>query len=295
MDFLGSLKTRPLVLDGAMGSELMRRGCGAGQCPDEWSVSHADVVATIHAEYYAAGSDIVQTNTFGATRIKLAAHHLEARTAEINLTAARLLVAVRDDKAPGRLVAGDVSSTGKFLKPMGELEPDELRDVFAEQVAALVEGGVDLISIETMFDLGEARLAVEGARTITALPVMASLTYKHTPKGYRTMMGVSPKQAIDTLLAAGADVIGCNCSIESEEMIGLVGELRAAGDMPIVAQPNAGQPRLVGGETVYEETVEHFAATVPELVRQGANVVGGCCGTTPEYIAALVAALRAGG
>jgi 5-methyltetrahydrofolate--homocysteine methyltransferase len=295
MDFLQSLAQRPLVLDGAMGSELMRRGCGVGQCPDEWSVSHPDVVAAIHAEYYAAGSDIVQTNTFGATRVKLAAHGLHDRTAEINLAAAKLLVEVRNLKAPGRLVAGDVSSTGKFLKPMGELEPDELRDVFAEQVAALVEGGVDLLSIETMFDLAEARLAVEGVRTVTGLPVIASLTYKHTPKGYRTMMGVTPKQAVETLLAAGAEVVGCNCSIEAEEMIGLVGELRAAGEMPIVAQPNAGQPRLVDGETVYEETVEHFAATVPELIRQGANVVGGCCGTTPAYIAALVAALRASG
>ena len=176
---------------------------------------------------------------------------------------------------------------------MGELEPDELRAAFAEQAAALAQGGPDLISIETMFDLTEARLAVEGARSVTTLPVMASLTYKFTPRGYRTMMGVDPRTAVNTLLAAGADVVGCNCSIEADEMVGLVGELRAATAAPIVAQPNAGQPRLEGGQTLYDETPAHFAAVMPELVAQGANAVGGCCGTTPEHIAALVAALRA--
>jgi len=292
MDFLKTLSERPLILDGAMGSELIKRGLAVGECPDEWTLDHPDVVAKIHADYYAAGSDIVQTNTFGSTRPKLEHYGLADRVVEINLAAARLLVGVRDREAPGRLVAGDVSATGKFLKPMGDLEPDQLRAVFAEQVAALVEGGVDLISIETMFDLAEAQCAVEGARSVTGLPVMASLTYKLTPKGYRTMMGVSPKQAVAALLETGADVIGCNCSIEAQEMVGLVGELRAAGTMPIVAQPNAGQPRLVAGETVYDDAPERFAAVVPQLVEQGARVVGGCCGTTPAAIAALVATLR---
>ena len=292
MDLLKALAERTIVLDGAMGTELMRRGFASGGCPEERNVTHGEVVAQIHRDYFAAGADMVETNSLGGTRLKLAAHGHGDDVQRFNSAAVRLAVAVRDGEFPDRLVAGDVGPTGKFVKPMGELEPEELREAFAEQVAALAEGGADLISIETMFDLTEARLAVEGARSVSALPVMVSLTYKFTPRGYRTMMGVDPKTAVGTLLVAGADVVGCNCSIEADEMVGLVGELRAATKAPVVAQPNAGQPRLEGGQTIYDETPAHFAELMPELVAQGANAVGGCCGTTPEHIAALVAALR---
>jgi 5-methyltetrahydrofolate--homocysteine methyltransferase len=292
VDLLKALAERTIVLDGAMGTELMRRGFASGGCPEERNVTHGEVVAQIYRDYFAAGADMVETNSLGGTRLKLAAHGHGDDVQRFNSAAVRLAVAVRDGEFPDRLVAGDVGPTGKFVKPMGELEPEELREAFAEQVAALAEGGADLISIETMFDLTEARLAVEGARSVSALPVMVSLTYKFTPRGYRTMMGVDPKTAVGTLLVAGADVVGCNCSIEADEMVGLVGELRAATKAPVVAQPNAGQPRLEGGQTIYDETPAHFAELMPELVAQGANAVGGCCGTTPEHIAALVAALR---
>jgi len=293
VDLLKALAERTIVLDGAMGTELMRRGFASGGCPEERNVTHGEVVAQIHRDYFAAGADMVETNSLGGTRLKLAAHGHGDDVQRFNSAAVRLAVAVRDGEFPDRLVAGDVGPTGKFVKPMGELEPEELREAFAEQVAALAEGGADLISIETMFDLTEARLAVEGARSVSALPVMVSLTYKFTPRGYRTMMGVDPKTAVGTLLVAGADVVGCNCSLTAEQMVELVAELRAATSAPILVEPNAGQPRLEGDKTVYEETPKQFAACGPALVAQGANIVGGCCGTTPAHIAALVKAVEA--
>jgi len=292
MDLLATIKERTVIMDGAMGTQLMARGFASQTCPEEWNVTHADVVADIHREYYAAGADMVLTNTLGGTRAKLAHHGREGQVAEYNAAAARLAAAVRDADAPGRLVAGDVGPTGRFLKPMGDLTPDEMRDMFAEQVAALVEGGADLICIETMFDLAEACLAVEGSRSVASVPVMASMTFGITPRGYRTMMGIDPARAAHGLLEAGADVVGCNCSLAADQMVELVADLRAATDAPLIAEPNAGQPRLEGELTVYDETPKHFAAVMPSLVAQGANVVGGCCGTTPEYIVALVKALR---
>lgn len=295
MDLLDRIARAPLLLDGGMGSELMRRGLAAGQCPEEWNVSHADDVAAIHRDYYAAGSDIVNTNTFGGTSLKLAAYGRAAEAAAFNEAAARLAVALRDREFPGRLVAGDIGPSGAMVKPMGVAEPGELSAAFAEQAAALVAGGADLLNIETMFDLTEARLAVEAAHEAAGgRPVLASMAFKPVAKGYRTMMGVSPEQAVTTLLEAGATLVGCNCEITAELMAGLVPQLRELSGLPVVAQPNAGQPRLEGGRTVYAETPAHFAAVVAGFPAAGAGVVGGCCGSTPAFIAALAAALGRG-
>jgi 5-methyltetrahydrofolate--homocysteine methyltransferase len=174
---------------------------------------------------------------------------------------------------------------------MGDMDPGELEEVFAEQIEALARGGVDLVSIETMFDLEEARLAVKAAREVSRLPVSAAMTFNRTPRGYRTMMGVTPAQAAETLLAEGADVVGCNCTLTADDMIELVGDMRRATDGPLIAEPNAGQPRLENGHTVYDETAQHFAQGAVAIVAQGADLIGGCCGTDATFIATLVASL----
>jgi 5-methyltetrahydrofolate--homocysteine methyltransferase len=283
---------RPLLLDGGMGRALMERGFQAGECPEEWNVSHSAEVEGIHRGFYAAGSDIVNTNTFGGSAMRLEAHGLSERAVEFNEAGARLATGVRDREFPGRWVAGDIGPCGHMLKPMGDAEPDALRATFAEQARALVAGGVDLLNIETMFDLTEATIAVEEAvRAAEGRTVLASMAFKPAARGFRTMMGVTPEQAVAALKAAGADLVGCNCEITCEPMAELVPVIAELAGGVTYAQPNAGQPRLEGGETVYAETPEHFAGVVATYPALGAGIVGGCCGTPPASIAALAAAL----
>ena len=292
MDLAALIAERPLLLDGGLGLALMIRGFAVGECPEEWNVSHPADVEDIHRAFFAAGSDMVNTNTFGGTALRLEAHGLSARAVELNEAGARLAVAVRDREFPGRFVAGDIGPCGKMVKPMGDADPEALRATFAEQAAALVRGGVDLLNVETMFDLTEARIAVEAAVAAAGgRPVLASMAFKPAAKGFRTMMGVDPAAAVATLTQAGAALVGCNCEISAEPMAELVPILAELNGGVTCAQPNAGQPRLEAGQTVYGETPEHFAAVVSGYPALGAGIVGGCCGTPPESIAALAAAL----
>jgi len=292
MDLFARIAERPQLLDGGLGLALMARGFAAGECPEEWNVSHPAEVADIHRSFFAAGSDIVNTNTFGGTALRLEAHGLSARAVELNEAGARLAVGVRDGEFPGRLVAGDIGPSGKMVKPMGDADPELLRASFFEQAAALVAGGVDLLNVETMFDLTEACVAVEAVVAAAGgRPVLASLAFKPAAKGYRTMMGVSPEQAVPALLEAGAAIVGCNCEITAEAMADLVPILAGLNHGTTYAQHNAGQPRLQGEATVYDETPAHFAGIVAAYPAAGAGIVGGCCGTPPESIAALAAAL----
>jgi methionine synthase I (cobalamin-dependent) len=292
VDLFALIAERPLLLDGGMGRALMERGFAAGECPEEWNVSHPAEVEDIHRSFFAAGSDIVNTNTFGGTAMRLEAHGLSARAVELNEAGARLAVAVRDREFPGRWVAGDIGPCGQMVKPMGNAEPGALRATFAEQARALVAAGVDLLNIETMFDLTEATIAVEEAVVAAGgRPVLASMTFKPAAKGFRTMMGVSPEAAVTALKEAGADLVGCNCEITCEPMADLVPIMAELAGGVTYAQPNAGQPRLEAGETVYAETPEHFATVVATYPALGAGIVGGCCGTPPASIAALAAAL----
>jgi 5-methyltetrahydrofolate--homocysteine methyltransferase len=292
MDFAALIAERTLLLDGGLGLALTERGFAAGECPEEWNASHPAEVEDIHRSFYAAGSDIVNANTFGGSSLRLAAHGLQDRAAELNEAGARLAGGVRDREFPGRWVAGDIGPSGKMVKPMGDADPEALRASFFAQAEALVRGGVDLLNVETMFDLTEARVAVEAAVAAAGgRPVLASLAFKPTAKGFRTMMGVDPAAAVAALREAGATLVGCNCEISSEPMEALVPILAGLNGGRTVAQPNAGQPRLEAGRTVYGETPEHFAAVVSRYPSLGAAVVGGCCGTPPESIAALAAAL----
>ena len=292
MDLLAELQSRTLVFDGAMGTQLIAAGYRPVESPESWNVENPDVVRGIHRAYLEAGADVIETNSFGGSRAKLGAYHAGERVGELNAAGARLATAVRDEVAPGKLVAGDIGPSGRMTPPMGDASPDELRDVFAEQAEALVAGGVDLIAMTTFFDLQEARAAVLGARAMAgSRPVLISMAFKPSPHGYHTMMGVTPAQAAATLLDAGADVVGANCEVTAEEMPALAAEFRAATDAPLIIQPNAGQPRLAEGHTVYDETPARFASFMPAIVAAGADIVGGCCGTTPEHIVALVATL----
>jgi 5-methyltetrahydrofolate--homocysteine methyltransferase len=280
-----------LVSDGAMGSLLQSEGLPAGTSPEAWCVARPEVVRGVAEAYLAAGSDMVITNSFGGSPLKLARHGLAERAAELNRAAAAL---AREAAGSGKFVAGSVGPTGRILRDEGgDVAPAELYEAFREQVVALAGGGVDAICVETMSSLAEALEAIRAAKEHTSLPVLCTFSFASGRRGYRTMMGLSPEVAARETAAAGADVIGTNCGNGIDNMIDIVREMRAAvPDLPILAQANAGIPELVDGVTVYAETPEHMASRVDQLIEAGATIVGGCCGTTPQHIAAIAGAVR---
>jgi len=276
------LKSPPVLLDGAWGTQLQARGLPPGACPDEWNLSRPETVREIAAAYVAAGSRIILTNTFGANRVRLALHGLSDRAAEINRAGARLSREAAGEKAK---VFGSIGPSGKLLMT-GETTPEELAAAFEEQAAALAEGGADGLVVETMADLEEARLAVAAAKK-TGLPTVACMVFDSGKDRDRTMMGLTPEQAGKGLEEAGADAVGSNCGQGPEGFVGICRRLRAAVSAPIWAKPNAGLPRMEGDRAVYDTTPEEFAARATDLIEAGASFVGGCCGTTPEFIRAM--------
>ena len=290
ISLLDLLKHRTVLLDGAMGTELMKAGLGQGECPDAWNIDKPKVVQEVQRRYFEAGSDAVVTNTFGANPIKLAAYGLERRCREFNLAGARLALGVRPE---GRSVGGDIGPTGKFLKPMGEYEEPQFEEAFFVQAAALAEGGVDFLIIETMYDLREALCAVKACRRASSLPVFASLTFSRTPRGFFTLMGDSPSKGLKALEQEGAAAVGANCTLDSEAMVELVKIMRPETKLPLIAQPNAGQPDVLGGkETTYSQDREDFIQHLLRIVECGAQVVGGCCGSDPQAIRRLAKAIK---
>ncbi len=281
--FIARLEQGPLLLDGGLGSMFIAAGLEAGRAPEGWTIEHPDRVVAVHRQYVEAGSDIIHTTTFGGSPPKLADAGLEGRCAEINAAAVRL--AREATAGHSTLVAGDVGPTGKLFAPMGDATEQQLRDAFGEQMSAMAGAGVDLISIETMYDLREAVAAVEAARE-TGLPVMACMTFDAKKRGFFTMVGDRLVPALGALRDAGAHAVGCNCSVQPEQMLAMVDEAVAAVDTPLVVQPNAGQPRPTTEGIVYDAEPAPFARDLAEMVRRGARVVGGCCGSTPEFIRA---------
>lgn len=283
---------RPVLLDGAFGTELMSRGLPQGHCPELWNVEKPDAVRDIHRSYFEAGSDAVATNSFGGSRIKLAAYGLGDRCAELNAAAAALAGEVRPE---GRFVGGDIGPTGKFLKPQGEHTAAEFEESFAVQASALVAGGADFILIETMFDLREALCAARAARSVSDVPVFATMTFNRTPRGFFTLMGDSAAQCVAAFETLDLPAFGANCTLTSSDLAECIREMRKHTARPLIAQPNAGKPELNrAAEVVYSQDIEAFVADVPKLVEAGANIIGGCCGTNPEYIRRAAAVLRAG-
>lgn len=286
-----------LVFDGAMGTMLFAAGLKDGACPELWNATHPDVVRGIHQGYFEAGSDFVETNTFGGTRLKLAAYGLQDRTRELNVLGSRL---AREVCPPGRFVAGSIGPTGHlpdWFAPLGDVSEQTLLDNFREQAEALGEGGADLFAVETMMYPEEAVLAIQAAKEATGLPVMCTMFFQfERDKGRdRTMWGTSPEEAAKILLEAGADVVGMNCGDGGpERAAAIVRAMRSVTDAPLIAYPNAGLPIIhKDGRTSYELSPEEMVKRYPAVMEAGANIVGGCCGTSPAHLALISALVKA--
>lgn len=277
-----------VVTDGAWGTQLQARGLPVGAAPDPWNLEFPERVAEVPRAYVAAGSKVVLTNTFGANRIMLARHGAEGRVAEINRRGVEISRAAAGE---GVAVFASMGPTGVMLA-MGEASGEAITAAFREQAEALAEAGADAIVIETMSDMEEALLALGAARS-TGLPVVVSLVFDSGKDRDRTMMGTTPERAAAMLEEAGADVIGANCGLGAAQMLPVCRRIRAATRLPVWMKPNAGMPELVDGRAVYKTTAPEFAAAGAELARAGADFVGGCCGSTPEMIRALVEAISA--
>ncbi|GIV70606.1 betaine--homocysteine S-methyltransferase [Caldilinea sp.] len=276
-------KRSVLLLDGAMGTELFKRGLVSGGCPEEWNVSHPDRVQDVHRAYVEAGSDIILTNSFGGTRYRLKLHNLQDRVVELNRAAAQNARAVADAAGRPVLVAGSMGPTGELLIPMGGMSYEECRDAFAEQARGLIEGGVDLLWIETMSDLNEVKAAIEGARSVSAeIPICATMSYD--TRG-RTMMGVTGAQMAQELAGLGLTAIGANCGNNLIDTEAALAEMRAAApQMILIAKANAGMPRYEGEKLIYDGTPEVMAAYADRVRRNGVSLIGGCCGSGPAHI-----------
>ena len=279
-----------LIADGAWGTELAARGLQPGESPEGWAIYQPDAVLDVAQSYVDAGAEVILTNTFGGSRFKLAKCDLEDRVEEINRRAVELSKDAAGDDA---LVFASIGPTGEFMEPLGLVSEAEMVATFAEQVKAMVAGGADGLLVETMTDLGEAKAALQAAKQHFDGPVVVSMTFDKGPKGYATMMGVTPERAAEELQAASAEIVGSNCGHGIENMIEVITLMRGATDLPLWAKPNAGMPKLVDGQTVFTQTPEETAAHFEALVEAGARIVGGCCGTTPEHIRALVDARNA--
>jgi 5-methyltetrahydrofolate--homocysteine methyltransferase len=283
-------KTRTILFDGAMGTELMARGLAQGMAPEIWNLEKPGLVKEVHAEYFAAGADVVSTNSFGGNPLKLASHGLEGSAYELNFAAARL---ARDSAPAGRFVAGSMGPTGKFLKPQGPYTELEFAAAYADQARGLAAGGVDVLLIETQYDLREALAALRGARGVSSLPVFVTMTFDAKPRGYFTLMGDTVARCAAELEKEGAVAFGANCMLTSEQMVGCVRACRGATALPIIAQANAGQPVIIeDGRFGYSQTLEEYVRFVPELIRSGAGFVGGCCGTNPSFIRAMAREIK---
>jgi methionine synthase I (cobalamin-dependent) len=287
---LEDLLPGPVITDGAWGTQLQMQGLVVGECSDGWNLTQPARVEAVARAYVEAGSRVVLTNTFGANRLRLAAHRLGDQVARINRVGVQIS---RRAAGSWARVFASIGPTGRMVR-LGETNEAELREVFAEQAEALAAEGVDALLLETFSDLREILPALAAAKA-TGLPVVASLVFDSGPSRDRTTMGTTPEQAVRALIEAGADVLGANCGRGIDGFISICRRMRAATDLPLWIKANAGLPEMVGGRAVYRTSPEQFAARVPDLIAAGATFVGGCCGSTPAFIAAAVRRLAPGG
>ena len=274
------LQERVIILDGAMGTELQKRGLPPGMAPEIWCLDHASVLRDIHRSYRQAGADMIYTATFGANRCKLSSYLQATAVGEIN----RRLVEIAREAGGEALIAGDIGPTGRFVAPFGDLDFEEAIDIYKEQVAGLLAGGVDLFVIETMMDIQEARAALLAVKESGDYFTLVTMTFE---KDGRTLNGTDAVTALITLQSLGADAVGCNCSLGPDGMVNLIAAMKPNATVPLVAKPNAGMPKLKGERTVFDLGAREFALYGERLLEAGANFIGGCCGTTPEHIRIL--------
>jgi len=275
--------------DGAWGTQLMARGLKPGDSVEALNLFQPEVLSEIAELYIAAGAEIITTNTFGASPLNLSSHQLDHQTEDINRAAVEAIRPVTTGRAT---VSGSVGPTGKILAPYGDADPNEVADGFSRQIGALVSAGADLICIETMMDLEEARLAVTAARGVSeTIPIIATMTFNATPRGFFTTMGNTVEQACEVLTTAGADLVGSNCGNGMDAMVRIAAEFAEQASTPLAIQANAGLPEDRGGELYYPESPEFMAGRVSVLMDLGVTVIGGCCGTGPDHIRAIRSAI----
>lgn len=282
--FLAALEERVLLGDGAMGTLLQSRGAPQNACLEALVTDAPDLVRRVHEDYIAAGADIIETNTFGANRFRLARHGLESRVRDLNFKAARLARDAREIHGHPVFVAGAIGPTGRMLATLGDVRPDEVRAAIREQAEALLEGGVDLLILETFPDIAELREAILAIKSCCDLPIVAQVTFQ---RDGRTQGGEPPDEVANIASSLGADVAGINCSLGPQSALEVIEQMAASTSIRLSAMPNAGLPKFVDRQLVYPATPEYYAQYTRRLVEAGANIVGGCCGTTPEHTSAM--------
>ncbi len=274
-----------LLSDGAMGTLLIDRGVELNQCFESINLSQPEVLEDIARSYFEAGADMIHANTFGASPMKLALYSLEDKYKEINQAAVR---AVRNAIGAKAIVSASMGSCGRLLKPYGDAGSDDVLESFKKQVEVLVDSGAEMLLVETMTDIEEARLAIEAAKSISeSIPIGVTMTFDPTPRGFYTIMGINIETAVKELEGAGAEIIGSNCGNGIEKMIEIAQEFKKYASKPILMQPNAGLPEMVDNKAVYKETPEFMAEKAKKFLEIGVSIIGGCCGTTPAHIAAM--------
>jgi 5-methyltetrahydrofolate--homocysteine methyltransferase len=282
-----------LFLDGAMGTQLMAKGIKPGKCNEYLNIESPQIIMDIHRSYFDAGSDAVLTNTFGANEITLARHNLADKVEQINHAAVEI---AKEAAGKDKYVIGDIGPCGEFLKPLGSLEPAKLKSAFAKQAKVLCEGGVDGFIIETFTAVDEAKIAVEAIKSVCSLPVFVSFAFDPAGADFKTMMGASVETIVSEISVQGVSAIGFNCgTLKMEQYVALAekfAKLLAGKNILLLAEPNAGKPELIDGRAVYKIGDKKFADWAERIHKAGAAIIGGCCGTGPEHIKAMVQKIK---
>jgi methionine synthase I (cobalamin-dependent) len=290
MDIIEKIDRHGLLMDGAMGSVLIRHGLAGNEAAESWNIKHPEIIKQVHADYFDAGADVVTANTYGASRPKLKKMGADKVFERINREGVRLAKSVC---GPGQYVAADMGAMGELLAPAGPVSFEAMKDAFEAQARILDEEGVDLFLVETVFDLNAGLCAVQAIQSVSDKPVFCTLTFKETPRGFFTIFGNAPEHSMITLADQGVAAVGANCSLGSTDMVRLAAQIRKCIDIPVIIQPNAGMPRATAGsQVVYPESDDRFTANMIKIRELGVEIIGGCCGTTPETIRKLRHAIR---